>query len=61
MTEISYASIAKKKKLIRGLVLASVVAAGAAIALSNKETSPEQVTPNKSNTLSIGGPWRSPA
>lgn len=57
MTEISYASIAKKKKLIRGLVLASVVAAGAAIALSNLDTSPAQVTPNKSNTLSISGPW----
>ncbi|WP_243978090.1 ABC transporter substrate-binding protein [Vibrio natriegens] len=57
MTEISYASIAKKKKLIRGLVLASVVAAGAAIALSNLDTSPAQATPNKSNTLSISGPW----
>ncbi len=58
MTEISYASIAKKKKLMRGLGLATaVVAAGAAIALNNQETSPEQVTPNKSNTLSISGPW----
>ena len=58
MTEISYTSIARKKKLIRGLGLATLVAAGAAIAfISNQETSPEQVTPNKSNTLSISGPW----
>nr|WP_319556454.1 ABC transporter substrate-binding protein [uncultured Vibrio sp.] len=58
MTEINYASIAKKKKFIRGLGLATLVAAGAAIALiSNHETAPEQVTPNKNNTLSISGPW----
>ncbi len=57
MTEISYASIAKKKKLARGLFLATLVAAGAAIALTGKESSSEDVSPNKNNTLSISGPW----
>ncbi len=57
MTEISYASIAKKKKLARGLFLATLVAAGAAIALTGKESSSKDVSPNKNNTLSISGPW----
>ncbi|CAM2787384.1 ABC transporter substrate-binding protein [Vibrio mytili] len=57
MTDISYASISRKKKLVRGLILATIVAAGAAITLSKQDTSSEQVVPSKDNTLSISGPW----
>lgn len=57
MTEISYASIARKKKLVRGLILASLVAAGAAIALTSNTSSLQDSSPSKNNTLSISGPW----
>ncbi|MGP8306868.1 ABC transporter substrate-binding protein [Vibrio sp. YIC-376] len=57
MTEISYASIAKKKKLVRGLILATLLAAGAAIALTSNDSSSADTSPSKNNTLSISGPW----
>ncbi|WGW01691.1 ABC transporter substrate-binding protein [Vibrio sp. YMD68] len=58
MTEISYASISRKKKLKRGLMFATLAIAvifAATTLVSEKPTEP--VTPNKTNTLSISGPW----
>lgn len=60
MTEISYASIAKKKKLKRGVMLAIIVAAGSLFAINqfnSVEDDAQTLTPNKTNTLSISGPW----
>lgn len=57
MTEISYASVARKKKLVRGLILATLVTAGAAITLTGNESTPKELSSNKNNTLSISGPW----
>lgn len=55
MTEISYANVAKKKKMVRLGVLAAVVIAGAAFWFSGQKTT--ELTQDKSNTLSISGPW----
>jgi len=60
MTEISYASIARKKKLKRGLLLATLVTAAAiftATTFTDTEKSAALTKPTKANTLSISGPW----
>jgi len=60
MTEISYASIAKKKKLKRGALLAAIITAGGLLAFNqfnSAESDAQTITPNKGNTLSISGPW----
>ena len=60
MTEISYASIAKKKKQKQRVILAAVLVAGAYITATTfsgtKETA-QTISATKSNTLSISGPW----
>jgi len=60
MTEISYSSIAKKKKLKRSFIFATIIAIIAFIVITTfteTKKSPEIITPNNSNTLSISGPW----
>ncbi|MDO6764988.1 ABC transporter substrate-binding protein [Agarivorans sp. 1_MG-2023] len=57
MTELSYASINKKKKLKRGILIATVIAVGAVIAFTATQKSSDQIVPSKANTLSISGPW----
>lgn len=60
MTEISYASIVRKKKLRRGLILAALGTGAvifAAVSLTESEQRNQLIAPNKSNTLSISGPW----
>ncbi|WP_163391488.1 ABC transporter substrate-binding protein [Enterovibrio norvegicus] len=55
MTDISYADVAKKKKTVRLFVYGAIIIA--AIAAWFSMQTPSTVTPEKSNTLSISGPW----
>ena len=58
MTEITYASIVRKKKRRRGFVYVTfAIVAACSAALLFTGNSPDTVTPSKSNTLSISGPW----
>ncbi len=60
MSELSYASIKKKKQLRRGLILA-VFGVGVVILTETSLTEDEQksqlIKQNKSNTLAVSGPW----
>jgi len=55
MTEISYQSLAKKKQLIRIVSYAIIIVLFALYWFSGHSDKPD--SPQKSNTLSISGPW----
>ncbi|WP_261817822.1 ABC transporter substrate-binding protein [Vibrio gallicus] len=59
MTEITYASIARKRLIKRGLFMATLIAVLAIIVVvfTDTEQATQQIKASKNNTLSISGPW----
>ncbi|WP_158162585.1 ABC transporter substrate-binding protein [Grimontia hollisae] len=55
MNKISYAKVAKKGKLVRLGVFVAVLLASATLWFSSQKSG--EIAQNKSNTLSISGPW----
>ncbi|GAD88234.1 putative ABC transporter substrate-binding protein [Vibrio halioticoli NBRC 102217] len=55
MTNISYSSVARKKRIVRASLLIAIIIIGGIFWFSSSPQA--ELTPQKSNTLSISGPW----